>query len=160
MIVSTIKSSRGHGAGTRTFSSCHCGHRSARHSAILKSCNIWRLFSSPVAHPPQNLLHQLFRGCHNGAFGKRSFCRRYQVTPAIFDRFVDFRGLSSKIPCFFAGRMQYQNFRHFSSKPPGFGRVQNDRFQNGRFDNPELSVCFLRKALLNSHVWRHFLCIP
>ena len=46
------------------------------------------------------------QGCQNGAFGKLSFV--------------------------FVGRVQYKNLRQFSSKPPVFGRGQNDRF-----DDPE-----------------------
>ena len=59
------------------------------------------------------------------------------VTDATFVSFVDFQGPRSKIPCFFlVGRMQYQNFRQFSSKPPVFGRGQNDHFPKRQFRHP------------------------
>ena len=43
------------------------------------------------------------------------------------------RGAKSLV---FVARMQYQNFRQFSSKPPVFGRGQNDRLPKRQFRQP------------------------
>ena len=71
---------------------------------------------------------------------KRCFWQTVILPGAIFVIFVDFRGWRSKIPCF-VGRMQYQHFRQFSSKPPVFGRGKKTTvFQNDLFDNPDKDV--------------------
>ena len=53
------------------------------------------------------------------------------ATPAVFVIFVDFRGPRSKIPC--CGQNGISEFCQFSSKPPVFGREQNDRFPKRPF---------------------------
>ena len=55
----------------------------------------------------------------------------------VFVTFVDFRGWWSK-SLVLVGRMHYQSFRRFSSKPPVFlAGVKNTVIPNDRFDNPE-----------------------
>ena len=53
-----------------------------------------------------------------------------------FSSFSSISGVRGAKSLLFVGRMQYQNFRRFSSKPPVFGRGQNDRFPKRPFRQP------------------------
>ena len=77
----------------------------------------------------------MFRGCQNGAFGKRSFCLG---DTRHFRHFRRFPGLTSKIPCFM-GRMHYQNFADFRQNHNHLfsARGKSTVFQNDHFDNPD-----------------------
>ena len=76
----------------------------------------------------------------SSGLSKRCFCQTVILSGwhPPFSSFLSTSWVGGANPWFFVGRMQYQNFRRFSSKPPVFGRGQNDRFPKRPFRQPWL----------------------
>ena len=76
--------------------------------------------------------------CHTSGLSKLCFWQTvillgWHPPFSSFSLISGVRGAKSLV---LVGRMQYQYFRLFSSKPPVFGRGQNDRFPKRRFRQP------------------------
>ena len=73
------------------------------------------------------------RGGENGVFWQTVILLGWHPPFSSFSSMPGVQGAKSLV---FVGGMQYRNFRQFSSKPPVFGRGQNDRFPKRPFRQP------------------------
>ena len=141
-----------------------CEHKGTDQSARTPICGfLWFccgvrkrvvLADVPLCPKPEWGYNLMFP-CNKSGLSKRCF---WQTVILLgwhppFSSFSSISGVRGAKSLVFVGRMQYQNFRQFSSKPPVFGRGRNDRFfkttvsttlNKNRNEGPFAKTTFLR----------------